>query len=327
MPAKTIEVSTFANIPSFVPVGVFYTALDTGLLYAGTGATSPNVTQVGGGSVPVAGALSLFTPSLPNTKLINVTATVTSTANQTLYTCPAKRRAMVFGQSGSWTFSNRHASLSSALTTYFSVSTWTNNDGNPPAIAWFTGSSTAHNVITSQPAAASGRGMRILEAGDKLYCSASQQPYSVWTTVVEFDNTANVKSINSADISTAGGGVSTNQLIYTSPSSGNGSLVFAIPGLTASNTSEGSMFMGTNMSGNSDTTSVYPMNVPNGQSAGATFQIAAPVSLLDGGASTASITAAGLVQLMFLSPNDKIYFNTDGLASGNVYVSFNVVEI
>lgn len=50
MPIRPIEVSTFANIPSFVPFGVEYFTQDTADLYVGTGAsTGPAVVAVNGG--------------------------------------------------------------------------------------------------------------------------------------------------------------------------------------------------------------------------------------------------------------------------------------
>lgn len=51
MAVRILEVSTFANIPSYVPFGVLYLAQDTGILYIGTGSsTGPAVNQVAGGS-------------------------------------------------------------------------------------------------------------------------------------------------------------------------------------------------------------------------------------------------------------------------------------
>ena len=164
-----------------------------------------------------------------------------------------------------------------------------------------------------------------MEAGDKLYCSATQQPYSVWGQIIEFDNTANVKSVNSVDISAAG-----NNLVYTSPSTGRGSIVFPSPILAASSTSEGSAFTGINLSGNGDIANVFPMIVPSGSVAGATFKASAAVSLNDSGGGAGAegaFTQIGPNLRIFLSPNDAIYFNSDGGAAANVYVTFNVVEL
>lgn len=54
MPVKPKQVATFSAIPAFVPAGVLYVAQDTGLLYAGTGAsTGASVTLISSTAVAV----------------------------------------------------------------------------------------------------------------------------------------------------------------------------------------------------------------------------------------------------------------------------------
>ena len=267
--------------------------------------------------LPTSGALSFFAPSLPNVKFINVNAQPTSTSIQTVYTCPSGRRAIILSQSLSWLYANRNSSTAGTLEVFFTVSSWQNSDAGPQ-LPWFVSASTAHGNFNSFPAASAGKGVHILEAGDTLCVQSTVQPYSVWGTAIEFDNTANVKSINSGDLSAGG-----NILVYTSPASGRGSMIFNNPSLSATNPSQGDSFLAVNVDGQGDSPSMYIMLVPNGDSAGTAFQIGSSQSVTD----SAGFAYFNSPSPLFLAPGDAVYVNCNAADGVGLYVTFNVVEI
>ena len=159
------EVSTFANIPTFVPFGVLYYTQDTGDLYIGTGnSTGPAVNAVNGGgggtgtvtSVAFVGDGTVLssTPSAAITTSGNVSASLnTAAGNTVLGNATASTAAPSYGQVVNGQIANSTIDLTAKVTNALPIAnggTGSSTAGANTVFGNATGSAAAPNY-TSNP--------------------------------------------------------------------------------------------------------------------------------------------------------------------------------
>jgi hypothetical protein len=122
------------------------------------------------------GCLSPAGTLLPNASFKSSIVHSTSTGNTDIYTCPANKRAIIT----EITVFNGHASTSSTLVPMLKIGS---------TYYPMTPSATVTNQLTGSRSVT-----YILEAGETIAVNMTQQPFNVVATIMEFDNTSNLKS-------------------------------------------------------------------------------------------------------------------------------------
>lgn len=251
---------------------------NTGTAFGGSGALTP------------AGTIA------PNAVFKSSIKTFAATGNSDIYTCPANKRAIITEM----TVFNGHATTSSTL------------------IAMLKIGGVYYPATPSTSIAAQTTGSRsvtyVLEAGETLAVNMTQQPFNVVVSIMEFDNTSNLKSAKLVTPTLTSG----NNTVYTVPN-GKSALVLNNTLTMCSGT------QGTFTAGNDVGTIAYTWNVvPSGGSVATTNQMSASVTpALSGGVGTAtSQTLTGFT----MGAGDFISVNASASTSNQI-AFVTVVEI
>jgi hypothetical protein len=225
----------------------------------------------------------------PNAVFKSSIKTFSATGNSDLYTCPANKRAIVTEM----TVFNGHATNSSTLVAMLKIG------------------GVYYPASASASVGAQQTGSRsvtyVLEAGEILAVNMTQQPFNVVVSIMEFDNTSNLKSAKLTTPTLASG----DNTIYTVPN-GKSALVLNNT-LTMCSGTQGTFTAGNNSGGNI----TYKWNVvPSGGSVGTTNQMSASVTISNGAGSSQTLTGFTMGAGDFISVNasagtsDQIAFVT-----------------
>jgi hypothetical protein len=244
---------------------------NTGSTFGGVSVLTPAGTLVTG---------AVFKSSIKN---------FSATGNSDIYTCPANKRAIIT----EITVFNGHASNSSTLVAMIKIgSTYYPATASTSVLAQSTGSRSA---------------TYILEAGETIAVNMTQQPFNVVASIMEFDNTSNLKSAKVTTPTLASG----DNTIYTVPI-GKTALVLNNT-LTMCSGTQGTLTAGNNSGGN---ITAHFNVVLSGGSASSSNQMSAPVTLSTGTANSQSLTSFSIGAGDFISVNlsagtsDQIAFVT-----------------
>jgi hypothetical protein len=225
----------------------------------------------------------------PNAAFKSSIKTFSATGNSDLYTCPANKRAIITEM----TVFNGHATNSSTLVAMLKIGgVYYPASASTSVLAQSTGSRSVTYV---------------LEAGEILAVNMSQQPFNVVVSIMEFDNTSNLKSAKLTTSTLTSG----DNTVYTVPN-GKSALVLNNT-LTMCSGTQGTFTAGNNSGGNI----TYKWNVvPSGGSVGTTNQMSASVTVSTGAASSQTLTGFTMGAGDFISVNlsagtsDQIAFVT-----------------
>lgn len=256
----------------------------------GTPGGATNSIQYNDGAA-FAGSLCL-TPAgtiAPNAAFKSSIKNFSATGNSDLYTCPANKRAIITEM----TVFNGHASTSATLVAMLKIGgVYYPASASTSIIAQSTGSRSVTYV---------------LEAGEILAVNMTQQPFNVVVSIMEFDNTSNIKSAKLTTSTLTSG----DNTVYTVPN-GKSALVLNNT-LTMCSGTQGTFTAGNN-SGGSVT---YKWNVvPSGGSVGTTNQMSASVAASSGTGTSQTLTGFTMGAGDFISVNlssgtaDQIAFVT-----------------
>jgi hypothetical protein len=215
--------------------------------------------------------------------------TFSATGNSDIYTCPVNKRAIITEM----TVFNGHASTSSTLVAMLKIG------------------GVYYPASASTTIAAQTTGSRsvtyVLEAGEILAVNMTQQPFNVVVSIMEFDNTSNIKSAKLTTTTLVSG----DNTVYTVPV-GKSALVLNNT-LTMCSGTQGTFTAGNNSGGNI----TYKWNVvPSGGSVGTTNQMSASTTVSTGAASSQTLTGFTMGAGDFISVNlsagtsDQIAFVT-----------------
>jgi hypothetical protein len=313
-----------AACPSVMLPGEVYLCLDTGLIFAGTGT---GVQEMGGGSTPSgvenlvyatpngssgsAFLRALVSSDLPtsfsfglnliNAKFISVNtyfAASTGGTKNNVYTCPAGRRAYVM----SLFVANNVGGTSSTFSTLVNVG------GTSYQIGSLSSTTPAGGNTTVL-----GTAVYVLEAGEVLQvANTTTTSFSVFGTIVEFDNTSPLKSVKLLTLSSG------ENTIYTVSTGKSAVLLPPTPVFTSSSGNYGVTYR--NDSGGTRTLKLYV--VPNGGSVGISNQVA-------GGSAGTTVTTGnsseiGIAPLSMVA-GDSIVLSTDA-ATAQQWAYLTVLE-
>jgi hypothetical protein len=225
----------------------------------------------------------------PNAAFISSIKTFSATGNSDLYTCPANKRAIITEM----TVFNGHATNSSTLVAMLKIGgVYYPASASTTILAQSTGSRSVTYV---------------LEAGEILALNMTQQPFNVVVSIMEFDNTSNIKSAKLTTSTLTSG----DNTVYTVPN-GKSALILNNT-LTMCSGTQGTFTAGNNSGGNV----TYKWNVvPSGGSVGTTNQMSASVVVSTGAGSSQTLTGFTIGAGDFISVNassgtsDQIAFVT-----------------
>jgi hypothetical protein len=225
----------------------------------------------------------------PNAAFISSIKTFSSTGNNDLYTCPANKRAIITEM----TVFNGHATNSSTLVPMLKIGGVYYPAGPSTSII---AQSTGSRSVTY-----------VLEAGEIIAANMTQQPFNVVVSIMEFDNTSNLKSAKLTTSTLTSG----DNTVYTVPN-GKSALVLNNT-LTMCSGTQGTFTAGNNSGGNV----TYKWNVvPSGGSVGTTNQMSASTTISTGAGSSQTLTGFTIGAGDFISVNlssgtaDQIAFVT-----------------
>jgi hypothetical protein len=240
------------------------------------------------------GCLSPVGTLLPNASFKTSIKSFTSTGNNDIYTCPANKRAIIT----EITAFNGHASSSSTMVGMVKIG------------GVYYPATTSATVTAQQP---NSRSITyILEAGETVAVSMTQQPFNVVCSIMEFDNTSNLKSVK---ITTAGTMTSGDNTVYTVP---NGKSALVVNNtLTMCSGTQGTLTAGNDVGG-----ITYKWNVvPSGGSVGTTNQISGTLTPASGQAGSNQIVTS-----FTLGAGDFISVNASASTSNQI-AFITVVEM
>ena len=226
----------------------------------------------------------------PNASFKSSIKTFSSTGNNDIYTCPANKRAIITEM----TAFNGHATNSSSMVAMLKIG------------------GVYYPATPSTSILAQSTGTRsvtyVLEASETIAINMTQQPFNTVVSIMEFDNTSNLKS---AKLTTAGTLTSGDNTVYTVPN-GKSALVLNNT-LTMCSGTQGTFTAGNNSGGNV----TYKWNVvPSGGSVGTTNQMSASTTISTGAGSSQTLTSFSMGAGDFISVNlssgtaDQIAFVT-----------------
>lgn len=196
--------------------------------------------------------------NLPNAKFVSGQAVISSATDTDLYTVPSNKRAFVLG----WMVNNPGSSASVSpefkiSSTYYPlVTAGTGNNFYVPFVPY------------------------VAEAGESFSINtASATTTSAYVSVIEFDNTANLKSVKITSF------INGNNTVYTVPAAKTAFLVpmnlLGQPQGSTTSPSVGSEVIGyANASGSSRSIQMY--QVPSGQSVGTNYSVAGSFNVANG---------------------------------------------
>lgn len=236
---------------------------------------------------------------LPNMKYAVAKTNVATAGNNDIYTVPAGKRAACFN-----TFFYNASAGTVGLSPTFKVSGTYYNRGGPGNSS---SAGTSGNMLLSSI---------ILEAGETLsYWASTTGAINTWSSVVEFDNTAIVKSVKTLNMATG------DVLLYTCPA---GKTAFVLDNNLGFSSTSG--IFGIYFSNQLTTpgTTTYLYFVPNGQVVGATFRISSAQSYFGTATTFGNGLASGGANPTLVA-GDRIYCNNSVASGSNVF--FNVLEI
>lgn len=215
--------------------------------------------------------------------------TFSATGNSDLYTCPVNKRAIITEM----TVFNGHATNSSTLVAMLKIG------------GVYYPASASTSVLNQSTGSRSVT--YVLEAGETLAVNMTQQPFNVVVSIMEFDNTSNIKSAKLTTSTLTSG----DNTVYTVPN-GKSALVLNNT-LTMCSGTQGTFTAGNNSGGNV----TYKWNVvPSGGTVGTTNQMSASVTVSTGAASSQTLTGFTMGAGDFISVNlsagtsDQIAFVT-----------------
>jgi len=234
-------------------------------------------------SLSPAGTLS------PNASFKSSIKTFSSTGNNDIYTCPANKRAIITEM----TAFNGHATNSSSMVAMLKIG------------------GVYYPATPSTSIIAQSTGTRsvtyVLEAGETIAINMTQQPFNVVVSIMEFDNTSNLKSAKVTTSTLTSG----DNTIYTVPN-GKSALVLNNT-LTMCSGTQGTFTAGNNSGGNV----TYKWNVvPSGGSVGTNNQMSASTTISTGAGSSQTLTSFSMGAGDFINVNlssgtaDQIAFVT-----------------
>lgn len=227
---------------------------------------------------------------LPGVKFPSAFVSNAGSSNVDMYTCPAGKRACV-----SYIIGYNTAGTTTTIFPVLYVSGTYYRIGGAGNAA-----TTAQTqvLVTNQAI--------ILEAGERIGVNTTQAGMNLWANIVEFDNTAPIKSSKVVNMSNG------NNTVYTCPS---GKKAITLDQWFKTNFTLKKFFYFNN-SGNSASLTWY--GVPNGGSPGSTNQIGTETV-------TTGSASARLIGGLILSAGDSIVVNTN-VGTGTQTAWINVME-
>lgn len=230
--------------------------------------------------------------SLPAVKYARANVNSSVNGNNDSYTVPAGRRALVL-------FSTLRSQSGSTATI---IQNWKISG------TYYNTLFSAISLTTGAVASDTADGGFVMEAGESISYNSNQTAINMFTQIVEFDNTANLKTVKTI------GATNGDQTIYTVPT-GKTAIIVSGNGQPLGCTNRG--FFISNNSGGSITSNIYL--VPNGGSKGTS-------NLFRGSVSTANGAATRINAGAVLSAGDFIVWNCN-TTNANALCAVTLVEM
>ncbi len=230
--------------------------------------------------------------SLPGVKYARANVNSSINGNNDSYTVPTGKRALVL-------FSNFRSQSASTATL---IQNWKISG------TYYNTTFSAISLTTGAVANDTADGGFVMEAGESISYNSNQTTINIFTQIVEFDNTAALKTVKTI------GATNGDQTIYTVPA-GKKAILVSGNGQPLGSGNQG--FFISNNSGGSITSNIYL--VPSGGSKGTS-------NLFRGSISTANGAATRLNCGAVLSAGDFIVWNC-GTTNANALCAVTLVEM
>lgn len=230
--------------------------------------------------------------SLPAVKYPRANVNNGSSGNNDLYTVPSNRRALVL-------FSSLRSQSASTATI---IQNWKISGTYYPTLF------SAISLTTGAYLGDTSDGGFVMEAGESISFNSNQASINFFTQIVEFDNTANLKTVKTI------GSTNGDQTIYTVPS-GKSAIIVSGNGQPLGAGNQG--FFVSNNSGGSISSNIYL--VPNGSSKGTG-------NLYKGSFSTSTGLCTRVNSGAILSSGDFVVWNCN-TSSANALCALTIVEM